>query len=78
MAQYLKVVQKLAKENGISISSSRIRELSKAIDKMDADNIEEVTGKFSKFAEKLSSGVDRAIDNLDVSIDELREDMASL
>ena len=78
MQSYLSVIQKIAKENGIKIHGNAINNLSEKIEKMDADSIEKVTGKFSTFAKTVSDKVDVAIDDLDVSIKELRGTMSSL
>jgi hypothetical protein len=62
MSAYLKVIQRLAKENGIELAEKDIQEMAAAIDGMDADNIDKVTAKFSKFANTISGSVDTKID----------------
>lgn len=78
MQQYLQVLQKVAKENGIALDPTKISELASQINGMDANNIDEITNKFSVFAEEVSGTAKTAIETLDTSIEDLRNDMSNL
>lgn len=78
MQQYLIVLQKVARDNGIKLSGTMVESMSAAIDGLDADNIEQVTEKFGRFAQVVSRKANVALSNLETSIDDLREDMTSM
>jgi hypothetical protein len=68
----------LAKDNGISISEEKIESMSNSIDGMDVNNIDIVSNDFKEFAKTVSGEADKAIEGLDASIEELRDDMKTM
>lgn len=78
MQQYLGALQKLAQENGIKLSESMIKSMSNTINGMNVNNIEQVTQRFSNFAQVISGKANAAITTLDASIEDLRGDMSTM
>ena len=78
MQQYLIVLQKVSRDNGIKLSGTMIESMSASIDELDVDNIEQVTEKFGKFAQVVSRKANAALSTLEISIEDLREDMVSM
>lgn len=78
MSAYLQKITELAKSKGIKLSSEDITKMSEKIEKMNPDNILQVTKSFNTFASDLDAKIGPKVSAIDRQIDSMRTDMADM
>lgn len=77
MTAYIKQIQSLAKEKGITLSTKSVNDLLKKVEQLDGTNLNSVTQAFSKFASTIDGKVDAAVGELDTQLDDMRDNMST-